>query len=83
MTKQEVRPIRKASRLRRDRLPMVMLFCETCNDTTEHRHMHDTAHGLEQTHMAGTERFQCTECNHSVYKAEGARRGFADKFILD
>jgi hypothetical protein len=36
--------------------------CLGCNTTTYHWHLHDTAHGIPETHMAGSERFQCKEC---------------------
>lgn len=28
----------------------------------EWKHLHDTAYGLESTHMAGSERFECVRC---------------------
>lgn len=44
--------------------------CRQCNDITEHRHLHDTAHGVPGTHMAGSERFRCNECGCTTYAAD-------------
>jgi len=55
--------------------------CPNCQRTTEHRHLHDTAYGMPETHMDGSERYECAECGHSIRAEEGAAQGLA--FILD
>jgi len=57
------------------------IFCENCQKETEHRHLHDEAHGISGTHMSGTERYECNECKSLIFKEEGAKRGL--NFILD
>lgn len=56
------------------------ITCRKCGYTGPHRHMHDAAHGIEGTHMAGTERFECKECGLKTFASDGVA-GF--KFILD
>jgi hypothetical protein len=59
----------------------VQHYCLTCNTVTRHRHLHDTAHGIAGTHMAGSERFQCRECERTTFAhSEGAE---AFPFVLD
>ena len=55
--------------------------CPKCKKETEHRHMHDTAHGISETHMVGSERYECRICGYSMYKKEGEKQGL--KYILD
>lgn len=43
--------------------------------------MHNTAHGIPETHMAGTERFECKKCGYAIYKEEGEKLGFV--YALD
>lgn len=57
------------------------MLCPKCKKDVKPKHLHDTAHGLSMTHMTGSERYKCLECNHEVYKAEGILLGL--KFILD
>jgi predicted nucleic-acid-binding Zn-ribbon protein len=59
----------------------VVAKCPKCSYTCEFKHLHDAAHGIEGTHMAGSERFQCTQCGHSVFHSDAAASNF--KFILD
>jgi uncharacterized protein with PIN domain len=54
--------------------------CPNCNGST-FRHTHNCAHGIAETHMAGTERFECVQCGRSIRAAEGKPLGF--NFILD
>jgi transposase-like protein len=54
--------------------------CPRCK-SVEFKHVHNAAHGLEGTHMSGSERFECQHCNRTIYKDEGTRLGF--KFNLD
>jgi predicted nucleic-acid-binding Zn-ribbon protein len=55
--------------------------CPRCGYTCEFKHMHDTAHGIEGTHMSGSERFECTQCGSSVFYSDEAAKLFT--FILD
>lgn len=55
--------------------------CSSCGERREFRHMHDTAHGIAGTHMAGSERFECSVCGTTYYAADGAP--FPLKFIFD
>lgn len=57
---------------------MIQSHCRNCNQDTEHSHMHDCAHGIPETHMAGTERFVCTSCGHVTH----ARDPYASDFIF-
>jgi hypothetical protein len=57
------------------------VWCDRCRRMTEHRHMHDCAHGIPETHMAGSERYRCEVCGNGVYKAEGEILGL--RFTLD
>lgn len=43
-------------------------------------HVHNCAHGLSGTHMAGSERYEC-KCGKAIYVVEGTKLGF--KFIED
>ena len=54
--------------------------CDACGKTTLFQHLHDAAHGIPETHMVGTERFECTGCGATVYAVD-ARPPFL--FILD
>jgi len=55
--------------------------CEGCRKETTHRHVHDTAYGIEGTHMAGSERYECTVCGRAMRKEESLEKGL--NFILD
>lgn len=55
--------------------------CPACGCRGGFRHMHETAHGIEGTHMAGSERFECEECDHSIHVHGKGAEQF--KFILD
>ena len=41
--------------------------CLNCKATTYHWHLHDTVHGIPETHMSGSERFQCKECQRTTF----------------
>lgn len=61
---------------------MTLKICPKCG---EHflKHIHNCAHGISGTHMAGSERFEC-ECGYSVFasdKEEAEKQGL--KFELD
>ncbi len=45
------------------------------------KHLHNEAHGISGTHMANSERYECSKCNKSYYKEEGEKIGL--KFFLD
>lgn len=57
------------------------VHCPRCDLQTTHHHVHDAAHGIAGTHMAGTERYVCEACGNAIFAAEGERLGL--KFILD
>lgn len=44
-------------------------------------HLHDTAHGISGTHMAGSERYWCAKCGRTIRAEEGKKLGL--KFVLD
>jgi hypothetical protein len=43
---------------------MVTKECLNCRKITAHRHEHDCARDIPETHTAGTERFICELCGH-------------------
>lgn len=47
---------------------MVTAHCHTCGQVREFTHLHDTAPG--GTHMAGSERFECTGCGECIHAAD-------------
>jgi uncharacterized protein with PIN domain len=53
--------------------------CPKCGG--EMKHLHDSAHGIPETHMAGSERYECAKCDKKIYKVEGEKLGL--KFICD
>lgn len=55
--------------------------CLTCNTETYHWHLHDTAHGIPETHIAGSERFTCKACNRSTFANSPDADTFT--FVLD
>jgi len=55
--------------------------CPKCQKKTEHSHEHHTAYGIEDTHMNGSEHYQCKECGYLMLKKEAEAQGL--KFILD
>lgn len=59
-----------------------MMQCPSCKASVERfNHMHDTAHGIAETHMAGSERFECPECDHILTRGEARERGLT--YVLD
>lgn len=58
-------------------------LCPQCKKETVHRHMHDTAHDIAGTHMSGTERFECTVCNHAIFAYDEEAKQPSLKFVLD
>ncbi len=57
------------------------IICPGCDTLQTFKHEHDAAHGIPETHMAGTERFVCRSCDHYIFANDKAASGF--KFILD
>lgn len=55
--------------------------CPGCEQITAHQHLHDTAHGIAETHMVGSERFECTACGHVTTAGDPAAGRF--NFTLD
>ncbi len=55
--------------------------CPKCQKETEHDHKHDCAHGIEGTHMDGSERYECKECEYIMFKKEAEAQGL--QFVLD
>lgn len=55
--------------------------CLRCGLKTAHRHMHDTAYGLSDTHMSGSERYECVECGNQVFAGNPGAGSFS--FVLD
>ena len=54
---------------------MVTKECFGCGNVTAHRHLHDCAHGIAETHMVGSERFVCELCGHVTRAdSDGAER---------
>lgn len=55
--------------------------CPNCGVIGSIKHMHDTAHGLEDTHMEGSERFECSSCGASLTREQA--EGLGLKYVLD
>lgn len=55
--------------------------CPNCCRVTKHKHLHDCAHGIPDTHMSGSERYECEECGYVMDKKEAESQGL--QFILD
>lgn len=55
-----------------------VVTCPECGHPL--KHLHNEAHGVPGTHMAGSERYEC-QIGHALYKEEGSRHGLT--FILD
>ncbi len=55
--------------------------CPKCEHETKHQHLRNGAYGMPETHMDGSERYECAECGYVMWKEEGERQGL--KFIFD
>lgn len=55
-------------------------YCRQCESRTVHHHLHNRVHDQPGTHMAGTERYRCSECGCLTYQSDGVP-GFS--FIHD
>jgi hypothetical protein len=54
---------------------MITKECFGCGKVTSHQHLHDCAHDIPETHMAGSERFICELCEHVTFAgSDGASR---------
>lgn len=60
---------------------MMTHHCLTCGIATAHLHLHDCAPGLFETHLSGTERFQCTVCDRATFAYSDGADTF--RFVLD
>lgn len=62
-------------------MPGTIRHCRHCNLSTVHQHWHDCAHGIPETHIHGTERFECIRCRLATFAwSEGSDRF---RFVLD
>jgi len=57
------------------------MICPECKKETKHKHLHNAAHGIPETHMAGSERIKCVECGYTMGKEEAGKQGI--KFYFD
>jgi len=55
--------------------------CPNCDSTEEFRHLRDTAYGMPETHMAGSERYECAACDHRLSRGECASLNL--EFVYD
>lgn len=60
---------------------LMIVGCPQCKQQAPMRHLHDTAHGIAGTHMAGSERFECSSCGYTLTQDEADARGL--EYILD
>jgi hypothetical protein len=60
---------------------MIRHHCLSCAAVTPHLHLHDCAHGIPETHMAGSERFQCVPCGRITLAHSPDADTFS--FVLD
>lgn len=55
--------------------------CPNCKEETKMRHLHDAAHGLQGTHIDGSERFECSSCNTTLTRHAAESIGL--KYVID
>jgi hypothetical protein len=55
--------------------------CKQCHKVTEHRHLHNEAHGVSGTHMYGSERFECVSCGCATHVSDDNANQFT--FVID
>lgn len=55
--------------------------CPKCREYVRFEHMCDTAYGMPETYMAGSERFVCSNCKYRLSRQEANQLGL--KFILE
>ena len=59
---------------------MVVKECLGCGNVTAHQHLHDCAHGIPDTHMAGSERFVCELRSHILMAMDADASRFPFQF---
>ena len=57
------------------------MACPKGKQEGEPKHLHNEAHGITGTHMAGSERFECRGCGHILSRVEAGALGL--KYVLD
>jgi hypothetical protein len=55
--------------------------CLSCKAVTSHWHLHDTAHGIPETHVTGSEHFRCQPCGRLTFAHDAGAEAFP--FALD
>lgn len=58
---------------------MSEIKCPLCNGKLSH--LHNTAYGMPETHIAGTERFSCNDCGTDLTREEAIAAGC--RYVLD
>ena len=58
-------------------------YCPQCMQKTPHHHLHDCAHGIPETYMPGTERYECTFCHTAIHKDDRGELNRRLRFMLD
>lgn len=51
------------------------MICPKCEKETEHKHLHETAYGFTETHMSGSEHYECVVCGYRMFAEEGELQG--------
>jgi len=64
---------------------MVMAICPSCDSSSldQFKHVHNCVHGMPQTHLSGSERFQCRECRFALSREEAKVRGLVYTIDVD
>lgn len=60
---------------------LMLAGCPDCKATTPMKHLHDEAHGIAGTHMAGSEHYKCAVCGCVLTREQSEVRGLP--FVLD
>ena len=55
--------------------------CPNCKQDVRFNHTHDCVYGMPETHLEGTERYECENCGIGLYKPEGQKYGL--RYVLD
>ncbi|MFH1193967.1 MAG: hypothetical protein V1661_03150 [bacterium] len=63
--------LEKLSRQIADMKPAVnpVIFCKNCRKETVYTYCFDTAYGMPETYMKGSERYECSECGKGIYSS--------------
>ena len=51
------------------------MFYPECKKDVKYAHLHDSAHGLPETHISGSERYECAICGYKMKKEEAEKQG--------